>query len=57
MRLHLLHDWETVKDTVKYQYQECRICEKRRLVTMSVSDYQPIDYDWLKHKKDKIGSV
>jgi hypothetical protein len=44
-----IHRWNTIKDTVLHQYQQCSKCGQRRILDLRVhgDGYQPIDYDWV----------
>lgn len=45
------HKWVLIMDTKKHRYFECSKCGKRKVNIMFEEGYQPIDYDWLNHKK------
>jgi hypothetical protein len=45
--MHLIHRWQTVKDTGFRAYQVCARCGKRRITPRGMNGFQPVDRGWL----------
>ena len=44
----LFHNYQEIKNTSKWSYQQCNKCGKRRIIEINFNGYQPIDNEFLK---------
>ena len=50
----LIHRFDLVVRTISYEYSECVNCGERKAEKVRPDRYEPLETDWLEHKKEKF---